>query len=109
MKVLQKFLYAFIPLDPLFIFSKTIMIAVPYSRWGSLKNTNIGQVSLAGEESTKQQYSNLTDRVNDMVEAVKHAIVLLQIAKVDKPALYEFDARLGGGGGYGTLSCQKVF
>jgi hypothetical protein len=46
------------------------------------KTTNIGQVSLAGEESTKQQYSNLTDRVNDMVEAVKHAIVLLQIAKV---------------------------
>jgi hypothetical protein len=47
-----------------------------------LKNRDIAQVSLAGEESTKQQYSNLTDRVNDMVEAVKHAIVLLQIAKV---------------------------
>jgi hypothetical protein len=65
-----------------FLFSKTITIPVPYSECESLKNTNIGQVSLAGEESTKQQYSNLTDRVNDMVEAVKHAIVLLQIAKV---------------------------
>ena len=45
-------------------------------------------MSLATEENTKQQYTNLTDRVNDMVEAVKHAIVLLQIAKVEDPKNY---------------------
>ena len=34
------------------------------------------------EEESKEKYVSLSDRVNDMVETVKHAIVLLQIAKV---------------------------
>jgi len=33
------------------------------------------------EEESKAKYNVLTERVNDMVETVKHAIVLLQIAK----------------------------
>jgi len=39
------------------------------------------QADQSEEEGRKDQYLNLTARVNGMVETVKHAIVLLQIAK----------------------------
>ena len=40
------------------------------------------QADSCTEDENKEKYVSLSDRVNDMVETVKHAIVLLQIAKV---------------------------
>ncbi len=37
---------------------------------------------MATDDESKEKYLGLSDKVNEMVESVKHAIVLLQIAKV---------------------------
>lgn len=39
------------------------------------------KAEIASEEEKREKYVALSDKVNDMVESVKHAIVLLQIAK----------------------------
>ena len=37
---------------------------------------------MATDDESREKYLGLSDKVNEMVESVKHAIVLLQIAKV---------------------------